>query len=74
MTKQSRYALQMICKLIPDMHDKADRHDTQRPVLVIGVVLAHFAQPSCDLSFVLLMCVKLLLRQSEGLMFAYLTC
>ena len=58
MTKQSRYALQMICKLIPDMIDKADRHDTQRPVLVVGVGIARFAQAFCDLSSALLVCVK----------------
>lgn len=53
MTKQSRYALQMIRTLIPDMHNKADKHDRQMPVLVVLVVLAHFAQASCDLDFVL---------------------
>ncbi len=64
MTKQSRYALQMVCKLIPDMHDKANKRDTQTPVLVVLVVLAHFAQASCDLGFALGICVSQAVAQT----------
>ncbi len=40
------------------MHDKVNKHETQTSVLVVLVVLVCFAQASCDLGFVLLMCVK----------------
>ena len=58
MTKQSRSGLQTICLLIPDMNHKANKHDTRMPVLVVLLVLAHFAQAACDLGFVLLLCAK----------------